>query len=106
MKETSMNEKNHFLLISQRADFGKNIPTATQLTVEVNSMESEQLITKITQTLKRPDGSEVRIVVEQAFGSGLTPSLGVYVLRRPTIADNWQLCKNRTAQGLAHYVGG
>ena len=56
-------------------------------------MESEQLITKITQTLKRPDGSEVRIVVEQAFGSGLTPSLGVYVLRRPTTANNWQLCK-------------
>ncbi|EHK7188155.1 hypothetical protein IGG39_004138, partial [Escherichia coli] len=51
-------------------------------------MESEQLITKITQTLKRPDGSEVRIVVDQAFGSGLTPSLGVYVLRRPTTADN------------------
>lgn len=63
-------------------------------------MESEQLITKITQTLKRPDGSEVRIVVDQAFGSGLTPSLGVYVLRRPTTADNWQLCKpHRTRTG-------
>ena len=57
-------------------------------------MESEQLITKITQTLKRPDGSEVRIVVQQSFGLGLTPSLGVYVLRRPTTVDNWQLCKN------------
>lgn len=55
-------------------------------------MESEKLITKITQTLTRADGSEVRIVVEQAFGRGLTPSLGVYVLRRPTSADNWQLC--------------
>ena len=57
-------------------------------------MESEQLITKITQTLKRPDGSEVRIVVQQSFGLGLTPSLGVYVLRRLTTVDNWQLCKN------------
>jgi len=57
-------------------------------------MESEQLITKISQTLKRNDGSEVRIVVEQSFGRGLTPSLGVYVLRRPTLADNWQLCSN------------
>lgn len=57
-------------------------------------MESEQLITKITQTLKRADGSEVRIVVEQAFGIGLTPSLGMYVLRRPTTAHNWQLCSS------------
>lgn len=63
-------------------------------------MESEQLITKITQTLKRPDGSEVRIVVQQSFGLGLTPSLGVYVLRRPTTVDNWQLCKtHRTRTG-------
>ncbi|MEE7147595.1 hypothetical protein ACVD2R_11805 [Escherichia coli] len=67
-------------------------------------MVSEQLITKICQILKRADGSEVRIVVEQAFGRGLTPSLGVYVLRRPTATCNWQLCS--TAQGLANHVGG
>ena len=59
-------------------------------------MESEQLITKITQTLKRPDGSEVRIVVEQAFGSGLTPSLGVYVRPLPTTGSCAKPHRTRT----------
>ncbi|NZC39049.1 hypothetical protein H0O94_18665, partial [Escherichia coli] len=44
-------------------------------------MHSQDPITKLTQTLQRDDGSQVRIVAQRGYGSGLTASLDVYVLR-------------------------
>lgn len=48
-----------------------------------------------TRTIKRQDGSEVRIVAEEFFGAGLTRSIGVYVLRRETPEGDWKLCSDR-----------
>lgn len=42
-------------------------------------MHSQDPITKLTQTLQRDDGSQVRIVAQRGYGSGLTASLDVYV---------------------------
>jgi hypothetical protein len=39
-------------------------------------MEPEESITKLTTTIQRADGSEVRIVAEANFGLGLTRSSG------------------------------
>lgn len=52
-------------------------------------------VTKVTQTLQRSDGSEVRIVAEVFFGLGLTPSVDVFVLRRETPNHAWTLTNNR-----------
>ncbi|EPT0049420.1 hypothetical protein ACVNHR_005350, partial [Escherichia coli] len=59
---------------------------------EVNGMHSQDPITKLTQTLQRDDGSQVRIVAQRGYGSGLTASLDVYVLRRDSSESNWSLC--------------
>ncbi len=58
-------------------------------------MHSQDPITKLTQTLQRDDGSQVRIVARR-YGSGLTASLDVYVLRRDSSESNWSLCRNIT----------
>lgn len=58
-------------------------------------METEELVTKLTRTLLREDGSEVKIVAEAFFGSGLTLSIGVYVHRRETPKHDWVLCNDR-----------
>ncbi|MGT6184394.1 hypothetical protein ACRWV0_23940 [Escherichia coli] len=55
-------------------------------------MHSQDPITKLTQTLERDDGSQVRIVAQRGYGSGLTASLDVYVLRRDSSESNWSLC--------------
>ncbi len=55
-------------------------------------MHSQDPITKLTQTLQRDDGSQVRIVAQRGYGSGLTASLDVYVLRRDSSESNWSLC--------------
>lgn len=55
-------------------------------------MDTPELITKITQTLIREDGSQAKIVAQVAFGSGLTRSVDFYVLRRPDASANWMLC--------------
>lgn len=47
------------------------------------------------QTIKRADGSEVKIVAEEFFGAGLTRSIGVYVLKRPNPQSQWHLCNDR-----------
>lgn len=38
-------------------------------------MHSQDPITKLTQTLQRDDGSQVRIVAQRGYGSGLTARL-------------------------------
>lgn len=50
---------------------------------------------KATQILQRKDGSEVRIVVEEFWGLGLTRSLDVRVHRRESAKHEWQLMSNR-----------
>ena len=57
-------------------------------------MESEGLITEISQVLKREDGSEVKIVAKSCFNAGLAHSKDVYVLRRETSAHDWKLCSD------------
>lgn len=58
-------------------------------------MNTPELITKITQTLIRKDGSQAKIVAEEAYGSGLARSVDFYVLRRPDASANWMLCSKR-----------
>ncbi|EEX1006899.1 hypothetical protein D3981_004920 [Escherichia coli] len=58
-------------------------------------MDSQELITKVTQTLQRDDGSQAKIVVQQGFGLGLTSSISVYVLHRKTDHDPWLLCSDK-----------
>lgn len=64
-----------------------------------NASETEALVTRISQILTRKDGSEVKIVAQAAFGSGLTRSIDVYVLRRENPESNWNLCNNRPQPG-------
>lgn len=61
-------------------------------------MDMENTITKVTQTLKRPNGAEVKIVAKAMYGTGLTRSIDVYVLRRDSSNDDWILCDNRPHQ--------
>lgn len=53
----------------------------------------------ISKVLQREDGSEVKIVATEFFGSGLTRSVGVDVFRRPNKEANWVLCNDRPAEG-------
>jgi hypothetical protein len=50
---------------------------------------------KAVQTIKRDDGSEVRITAEEFFGLGLHRSVGVYVHRRASPDAPWTLCNDR-----------
>ena len=54
-------------------------------------------MSKASQLLQRADGSQVKIVAEECFGTGLHRSIGVYVLRRDTAEHPWQLCNDRPA---------
>lgn len=58
-------------------------------------MESDELITKVSQILQRPDGSEARITATRYVGEGLTVSVGVYVHRRESPDQEWKLCNDR-----------
>ena len=58
-------------------------------------MHIEEPITKLTQILPRPDGSEARIVAQVFFGAGLHPSVDVYVHRREGPDSPWVLCNDR-----------
>jgi len=55
-------------------------------------MAMQELITKVTQDFIREDGSQARIVAQEAYGSGLTRSVDYYVLRRADASANWTLC--------------
>lgn len=50
---------------------------------------------KITQIIQRANGSEVRIVAQNFYGSGLTRSVGVYVHRRERANDPWMLTNDQ-----------
>jgi len=58
-------------------------------------MHIENPITKITQILNRPDGSQARIVAQVFFGAGLHRSVGVYVHRRENPDSEWKLCSDQ-----------
>ncbi len=55
----------------------------------------DELITKLTRIIPRPDGSEVRIVAQAYFGAGLHRSVGVDVFRRASPGHDWALCSDR-----------
>ena len=55
-------------------------------------MENEELITKVSQTIGRDDGSEVRITAQACTGAGLKQSIDVYVHKRPGADKEWTLC--------------
>lgn len=46
---------------------------------------------RVEQVIQRKDGSEVRIVAQACFGSGLACSIDVYVHRRASPAHAWKL---------------
>jgi hypothetical protein len=50
---------------------------------------------KVSQTIQRVDGSEVRIVAQKCFGLGLTCSIDVHVHRRESPHHPWVLTSNR-----------
>lgn len=50
---------------------------------------------KVTQTLARADGSEVRIIAEEFFGRGLTRSVDIRVHLRASAEQPWHLCDDR-----------
>ena len=47
------------------------------------------------KTIQRSDGSEVKIVAQEFFGTGLHRSVGVHVLRRENEQATWKLCGDR-----------
>lgn len=51
---------------------------------------TDEPITKVSQTLTRQDGSQVRIEVESMTGRGLTSSTDIRVHRRKTPDSPWQ----------------
>lgn len=55
----------------------------------------EELATKVTKIIQRDDGSEVKIVAQAYFGSGLHRSVGVDVFRRADPNSNFELCNDR-----------
>lgn len=57
-------------------------------------MNTVNEITKITQFLRRSDGTEVRIVAEAFFGRGLHRSVGVMVHQRENVGGDWVLRSN------------
>jgi len=57
------------------------------------------LITKFTQIIKRPCGSEVRIVATAMFGLGLHQSVDIFVHKRENKNAPWQLCNDKPCQG-------
>lgn len=58
-------------------------------------MQTDQVITKITQVIPRKDGSEVKIVAQDFALPGHPKSVDVYVLRRQSPQHEWTLCSNR-----------
>lgn len=50
---------------------------------------------RVEQVIQRKDGSEVRIVAQACFGSGLVCSIDVYVHRRASPAHAWKLTSDR-----------
>lgn len=58
-------------------------------------MQTDQVITKISQIIPRKDGSEVKIVAQQSTASGGTGSIGVCVLRRQSPQHDWKPCSDR-----------
>ena len=51
--------------------------------------------TRITQIIQRADGSEVKIVAQAYWGTGLKQSIGVDVFRRESCGHHWVLCSDR-----------
>ncbi len=58
-------------------------------------MDTQILITKVTEIIPRQDGSQVRIVAEQMTGIGLHSSIWVYVHRRESPDHKWVLLSDR-----------
>lgn len=50
---------------------------------------------KVCEILERADGSQVKVVAEEGFGTGLHRSIGVYVLRRANENQPWKLCSDK-----------
>lgn len=72
-------------------------------------METEPLISKVTQVIQRENGSEGTIVAQACFGLGLTRSIDVYVLHRESPDQDWVLLSNKLhpdwrAMSVADYM--
>lgn len=58
-------------------------------------MQEQELVTKAEQLIQRKDGSQAKIVATAMFGTGLHMSVDVFVLRRDSADQDWQLCNDR-----------
>lgn len=54
---------------------------------------------RIERFITAPDGSEVKIVAQECFGTGLHRSVDVYALKRVNAEAPWQLLNDRPAPG-------
>lgn len=58
-------------------------------------MDTNDVITKVTQTLQRRDGSQIHLMVQAMTGLGLTQSYDVVAYRRKAPGDSWTMLDNR-----------
>jgi len=59
------------------------------------NMENQNLVTKVTRTFNRANGSQTKVVAQTMFGSGLTQSIDVYALHRESEKLQWALLDNK-----------
>jgi len=64
----------------------------------MNQIQTKDLVTKFTKIITREDGSEVRLVAQAYFGTGLHRSVGVDVFRRESSSHDWKLCSDKPHQ--------
>lgn len=64
--------------------------TSQRATPSVNY--GDEVITKYTQILARPNGHEVKLVATAFYGAGLHLSVGVDVFRRENAEQQWEFC--------------
>jgi hypothetical protein len=53
------------------------------------------MMAKIERTIRKADGSEIKIVAQACFGLGLKLSIDVYVLYRENPTHEWKLANDR-----------
>lgn len=61
---------------------------------------TEDLITKVTQIINKPDGSQAKIVAQSMTGQGLVQSTSVSVFKRQSEKVDWILCNDQPASSF------
>lgn len=58
---------------------------------------TEDLITKVTQIINKPDGSQAKIVAQSMTGQGLVQSTSISVFKKQSEQEEWMLCNDQPA---------